>query len=84
MGDFFSELGMLLLMFFAGLEINLALFRQKIFRSMVFGVVTTSIPLLLGTLAAHWLGYGLLRRSLWDRCSLPTRCSERPSLRSSA
>jgi Kef-type K+ transport system membrane component KefB len=48
---------MLLLMFFAGLEINLPLFRQKIFRSMVFGVTTTSIPLLLGTLAAHWLGY---------------------------
>jgi Kef-type K+ transport system membrane component KefB len=58
--QFFSELGMLLLMFFAGLEINLELFRQKILRSIVFGVVTTSIPLLLGTLAAHWLGYGLL------------------------
>jgi len=57
---FFSELGMLLLMFFAGLEINLTLFREKIFRSIVFGVVTTSIPLLLGALAAHWLGYGLL------------------------
>ena len=51
---------MLFLMFFAGLEINLTLFREKIFRSIVFGVVTTSIPLLLGTLAAHWLGYGLL------------------------
>jgi len=59
--QFFSELGMLLLMFFAGLEINLALFREKIFRSIVFGVITTSIPLLLGTLAAHWLGYGQLR-----------------------
>jgi Kef-type K+ transport system membrane component KefB len=58
--QFLSELGMLLLMFFAGLEINLPLFRQKIFRSIVFGVTTTSIPLLLGTLAAHWLGYGLL------------------------
>jgi Kef-type K+ transport system membrane component KefB len=58
--QFVSELGMLLLMFFAGLEINLPLFRQKIFRSIVFGVITTSIPLLLGTLAAHWLGYGLL------------------------
>ncbi len=57
---FFSDLGMLLLMFFAGLEINLRLFREKIFRSIVFGVVTTSIPLLLGTLTAHWLGYGLL------------------------
>lgn len=57
---FFSELGMLLLMFFAGLEINLTLFREKIFRSIVFGVVTTSIPLLLGTLTASWLRYGLL------------------------
>ena len=57
---FFSELGMLLLMFFVGLEINLTLFREKIFRSIVFGVATTSIPLLLGTLAAHWLGYGLV------------------------
>src|SRR5450432_3922382 len=34
--EFFSELGMLLLMFFAGLEINLALFREKIFRSIIF------------------------------------------------
>ena len=58
--EFFSELGMLMLMFFAGLEIDLALFRQKIFRSIVFGVATTSVPLLLGTLAAHWLGYGLV------------------------
>ena len=58
--DFFSELGMLLLMFFAGLEINLTLFREKISRSIVFGVLTTLFPLLLGTLAARWLGYGLL------------------------
>jgi len=58
--QFFSELGMLLLMFFAGLEINLPLFREKIFRSIVFGVTTTTVPLLLGTLAARWLGYGLL------------------------
>ena len=58
--EFFSELGMLLLMFFAGLEIDLRLFRQRIFRSIVFGVTTTSLPLLLGTLVAHRLGYGLL------------------------
>jgi Kef-type K+ transport system membrane component KefB len=57
---FFSELGMLLLMFFAGMEIDLPLFREKIVRSIVFGIVTTSTPLLLGTLAAHWLGYGFL------------------------
>jgi Kef-type K+ transport system membrane component KefB len=58
--QFFSELGMLLLMFITGLEINLTLFRQKIFRSIVFGVTTTLIPLLLGTLAVHCLGYKLL------------------------
>ena len=58
--QFFSEVGMLLLMFFAGLELNLTLFRQKIFRSLGFGVVTTSVPLLLGTLVTFWLGYELL------------------------
>ncbi len=58
--EFFSELGMLLLMFITGLEINLTLFRQKIFRSIAFGVITTLVPLLLGTLAARCLGYNLL------------------------
>jgi Kef-type K+ transport system membrane component KefB len=58
--QFFSELGMLLLMFFAGLEVNLALFRQQIHRSIVFGVATTFLPLLLGILVTLGLGYGLL------------------------
>lgn len=57
---FFSDLGMLLLMFFAGLEINLTLFRQKISRSMVFGVTTTVAPLLLGALVAVTFGYHLI------------------------
>ena len=59
-GEFFAELGMLLLMFFAGLEINLELFRQQITRSVLFGVATTTLPLLLATLVMLWLGYGLL------------------------
>lgn len=58
--QFFSELGMLLLMFFAGLEIDLELFRQKLARSIIFGVVTTTVPLVLGALVASWLGYQLL------------------------
>ncbi len=58
--QFFSELGMLLLMFLAGLEIDLTQFRQQLFRSIVFGVATTALPLLLGTLVTLWLGYGLL------------------------
>ena len=57
---FFAEVGALLLMFFAGLELDLTLFRQKIFGALGFGVITTSLPLLLGTLATLWLGYELL------------------------
>ncbi len=56
--QFFADLGMLFLMFFAGLEIDLMVFRQQIVRSIAFGVVTTFLPLLLGTLVARGLGYG--------------------------
>src|SRR6516164_9120870 len=55
--DFLAELGKLLLMFSAGLEIDLALFRQARRRSMIFGLLTTSLPLLLGTIVGLWSGY---------------------------
>jgi len=58
--EFFGDLGKLLLMFFAGLEIDLALFRKTRARSAIFGVLTTTLPLLLGTLVGLWLGYGLV------------------------
>ena len=45
--DFFADLGKLLLMFCAGLEIDLALFRQARNRVIAFGLLTTSLPLLL-------------------------------------
>jgi Kef-type K+ transport system membrane component KefB len=54
--DFLAELGKLLLMFFAGLEIDLALFRRARKRSVTFGLVTTTMPLLLGT--AFGLAFG--------------------------
>jgi Kef-type K+ transport system membrane component KefB len=56
--DFFAELGKLLLMFMAGLEVDLALFRQVKSRSISFGVITTFIPLLLGTTVGLIFGYG--------------------------
>lgn len=56
--DFFAELGKLLLMFFAGLEIDLERFRQARRKTMIFGLLTTSLPLLLGTLVGLLLGYG--------------------------
>jgi len=55
--DFFSELGKLLLMFSAGLEIDVALFRKAQTRSIVFGLVTTTVPLLSGTAVGLALGY---------------------------
>ena len=47
--QFFGDLGRLLLMFTAGLEIEIDLFRKAQTRSVIFGIVTTIIPQLLGT-----------------------------------
>ena len=58
--DFFADLGKLLLMFFAGLEIDLARFRQAQQRTIVFGLLTTALPQLLGTAVGLLLGYGPL------------------------
>ena len=58
--DFFADLGKLLLMFFAGLEINLDRFRQARQRTIIFGLLTTALPQLLGTAVGLLLGYGPL------------------------
>lgn len=58
--DFFGDLGKLLLMFFAGLETDLALFRKAQNRTIIFGILTTSIPLVLGTAVGFLFGYPAL------------------------
>ncbi|MGC1577189.1 MAG: cation:proton antiporter [Beijerinckiaceae bacterium] len=58
--DFRAELGKLLLMFFAGLEIDLALFRSARNRSIAFGITTTVLPLLLGTAVGLAFGYAAI------------------------
>lgn len=55
--DFFADLGKLLLMFCAGLEIDLALFRRARNRVIGFGLLTTAIPLLLGTGVGFLFGF---------------------------
>ncbi len=55
--DFMAELGKLLLMFFAGLDIDLALFRRARNRSVTFGIATTVAPLVLGTAVGLMFGY---------------------------
>src|SRR6202051_188903 len=55
--DFSADLGKLMLMFFAGLEIDLNQFRRARNRSMTFGLATTSIPLALGIIVGLGFGY---------------------------
>jgi Kef-type K+ transport system membrane component KefB len=58
--EFLADLGKLLLMLFAGLEVDLTLFRRQRNRSLAFGLLTTLIPLLLGTVAGLGLGYSII------------------------
>ncbi len=58
--EFMADLGKLLLMFFAGLDIDLALFRRAQRRSTIFGLTTTTLPLLLGAGVGLLLGYSVL------------------------
>jgi Na+:H+ antiporter len=59
--DFFADLGKLLLMFFAGLEIDLDNFRKSRNRTLTFGIITTSLPLLLGTAVGLFFGFTLVK-----------------------
>jgi Kef-type K+ transport system membrane component KefB len=56
--QFFAAIGVLLLMFFAGMEIDLSQFRRTGLRSLVFGVLTFTIPLVVGTGVGLLAGYG--------------------------
>jgi Kef-type K+ transport system membrane component KefB len=58
--DFLAEIGKLLLMFMAGLEVNLALFKAARDKVVTFGVLTTLMPQLLGTGVALVFGYPLV------------------------
>jgi len=54
---FLSEIGKLLLMFFAGSEIDLSQFRRVGRRSLVFGFLTFSVPLVIGAGVSMLAGY---------------------------
>ena len=58
--QFFGDLGRLLLMFTAGLEIEISLFRKAQTRSVIFGVITTVVPQVLGTAYSLAFGYGII------------------------
>jgi len=57
----FGTVGLLYIMFLAGLEIDLAEFKKNRKRILVFGLFTFIFPLVFGTLASYYLlGYGFL------------------------
>ena len=58
--SFLAEIGKLLLMFFAGSEIDLSQFRRTGERSALFGSLTFSIPLVVGAGIAMVAGYAWL------------------------
>ena len=58
--QFFGDLGRLLLMFAVGLEINIDLFHKAQTRSIIFGLITTIMPQVLGTVYGLAFGYGII------------------------
>lgn len=56
----FAELGRLLLLFFVGLEIDLALFNRAKWRTTFFGLATFLIPLGFGVALGLGFGYSLV------------------------
>ena len=68
--DFMSDLGKLLLMFYAGLDVDLGLFRQSQRKVTIFGLITTTLPLLLGTAVGLWFGYPAVPAVVFERCAL--------------
>jgi Kef-type K+ transport system membrane component KefB len=58
--QFFVELGKLMLMFYAGLEIHLDLFREAQTRCLTFGLITTIVPQVLGTACGLAFGYSII------------------------
>ena len=60
----FGTVGLLYIMFIAGLEIDLADFRKHRKRSLIFGAITFSIPLLMGTVVSYYFLEYSLRSSV--------------------
>jgi Kef-type K+ transport system membrane component KefB len=58
--DFFADLGKLLLMFFAGLEIDINQFQRVRNRSIGFGLASFGLPLVMGFVLGLCFGYSAL------------------------
>ena len=55
----FAEIGVLMILFYAGLEIDLAVFKRVGGRAIAFGLATLLLPLSAGVGLGYLMGYGL-------------------------
>lgn len=53
--EVFGQVGILYLMFLAGLEIDMLNLKRNLKRGVVFGAFTFGVPLIVGTVASVWL-----------------------------
>lgn len=53
--DLFSTIGLLYIMFIAGIELDLNDFKEKKHKSIVFGMLTFSVPILIGFPVCYYL-----------------------------
>src|ERR1041385_3762480 len=59
--DLFATIGLLYIMFIAGIELNLNEFKKKKHKSLMFGFLTFSIPIIIGFPVCYYLlNYPLL------------------------
>jgi len=59
--DLFATIGLLYIMFLAGIELNIDRFKKTRHKSLMFGLLTFSIPIAIGFPVCHFLlGYALL------------------------
>src|SRR5690606_11749493 len=59
--DLFSTIGLLYIMFVAGLELDMTEFRKTRHKSILFGLLTFSIPILIGFPVCYYLlGYDMV------------------------
>ncbi|WP_036479530.1 cation:proton antiporter [Myxosarcina sp. GI1] len=63
-----GTVGLLFLMFMAGLETSLDDFKENGDRAAIFGIATFIVPMVIGTLAMMMVGYGFLAAILVASC----------------
>lgn len=72
--ELFGTVGLLYIMFIAGLEIDMADLKKNYGKTLTFGLYTFLIPMIVGTLTGvYWLDFSWPTSILWPVCMLPTR-----------